>query len=83
MTDVYLLMGILDPSTYLGGTLKLDAGRSAKIVTDNLAAPLGVSLDEALARMEDAYLDESPRRYGPKRRSRPRRRSRPSAGPDR
>ena len=57
ITDVYLLMGILDPSTYLGGTLKLDAGRSAKIVTDNLAAPLGVSLDEALARMEDAYLE--------------------------
>ena len=25
-------MGILDPSTYLGGTLKLDAGRSAKAV---------------------------------------------------
>ena len=57
ITDVYLLMGILDPSTYLGGTLKLDAGRSAKIVTDNLAAPLGVSLDEALARMEHAYLE--------------------------
>jgi N-methylhydantoinase A len=57
ITDVYLLTGLLDPATYLGGTLKLDAERSAKVVTDNVAGPLGVTLDEALARMEDAYLD--------------------------
>ena len=57
ITDVYLLLGILDPATYLGGTLKLDAERSAKAVTANVADPLGVSLEEALARMEEAYLD--------------------------
>jgi N-methylhydantoinase A/oxoprolinase/acetone carboxylase beta subunit len=57
ITDVYLLMGILDPSTYLGGTLNLDAERSAKAVTANVAEPLGIPLAETLARMEDAYLE--------------------------
>jgi N-methylhydantoinase A len=57
ITDVYLLVGILDPSTYLGGTLKLDRARSAKAVEANIAQPLGVELIEALARMEEAYLD--------------------------
>jgi len=57
ITDVYLLLGILDPHTYLGGTLKLDADRSARTVITNVAEPLGVSLDEALARMETAYLE--------------------------
>jgi N-methylhydantoinase A len=57
ITDVYLLMGILDPASYLGGELKLDAERSAKAVTANVAEPLGISLEEALARMEEAYLE--------------------------
>ena len=57
ITDVYLLMGILDPATYLGGTLKLDAEHSANVVTDTVAGPVGLTLDEALGRMEDAYLD--------------------------
>jgi N-methylhydantoinase A len=57
ITDVYMLMGILDPSTYLGGTLKLDPTRSTNAVEANIARPLGVELVEALARMEEAYLD--------------------------
>lgn len=56
ITDVYLLMGILDPSTYLQGTLKLDSQRSEQAVLSTVAEPLGVPLHEALARMEDAYL---------------------------
>jgi N-methylhydantoinase A len=50
-------MGILDPSTYLGGTLKLDPVRSTNAVQANIAQPLGVELGEALTRMEEAYLD--------------------------
>jgi N-methylhydantoinase A len=57
ITDVYLLIGILDPTTYLGGTLKLDPARSATAVEANIAQPLGVELFEALTRMEEAYLD--------------------------
>jgi N-methylhydantoinase A/oxoprolinase/acetone carboxylase beta subunit len=57
ITDVYLLMGVLDPETYLDGSLKLDAERSRKAVQTHIAEPLGVSVDEALARMEQTYLD--------------------------
>ena len=49
-------MGILDPATYLGGDLKLDSDRSATAVTATVAEPLDVSLPEALALMEEAYL---------------------------
>jgi N-methylhydantoinase A/oxoprolinase/acetone carboxylase beta subunit len=56
ITDVYLLMGVLDPGTYLDGTLALDAERSRRVVRSTVAEPLGVTLDEALARMEEAYL---------------------------
>ncbi len=56
ITDVYLLTGLLDPGTYLDGALKLDAERSRKAVQANIADPLGVGMDEALARMEEAYL---------------------------
>jgi N-methylhydantoinase A len=57
ITDVYLLTGILNPATYLGGELKLDAERSAKAVTANVAEPLGISLNAALALMEEAYVN--------------------------
>jgi N-methylhydantoinase A len=57
ITDVYLCMGVLDPATYLDGTLSLDVGRSRKAVLATVAGPLGLTLDAALVRMEAAYLD--------------------------
>ena len=57
ITDVYLCMGLLDPHTYLDGSMTLDAERSRKAVQATVADPLGVPLDAALFRMEAAYLD--------------------------
>jgi len=57
ITDVYLLMGVLDPGTYLDGSLELDAEASRRAVETTVAGPLGIALDEALARMEEAYLE--------------------------
>jgi N-methylhydantoinase A len=57
ITDVYLLMGVLDPGTYLDGSLPLDAGASRRAVERTVAGPLGSTLDEALVRMEEAYLE--------------------------
>ena len=57
ITDVYLCMGLLDPRTYLDGTMTLDVERSRKAVQATVADPLGLGLDEALARMEAAYLE--------------------------
>jgi N-methylhydantoinase A len=58
MTDAYLLLGILDADSYFGGALKLDSSRAQAAITENVAKPLGVSLDEALARMEEAYVEK-------------------------
>nr|WP_246813930.1 hydantoinase/oxoprolinase family protein [Panacagrimonas perspica] len=56
ITDAYLLLGILDGDSYFGGTLKLDSERAKAAIMENVAKPLGVSLDEALVKMEQAYV---------------------------
>lgn len=56
ITDVNLLLGILDPDTYLDGTFTLDPSRSRAVITETIAQPLGVSLEEALIQMEHAYF---------------------------
>ncbi|HKY92881.1 MAG TPA: hydantoinase/oxoprolinase family protein, partial [Nevskiaceae bacterium] len=56
ITDAYLLMGILDGDSYFGGSLKLDPERAKAAIEENVAKPLGVSLDEALVKMEHAYV---------------------------
>ncbi len=55
ITDAYLLMGILDASSYFGGTLSLDAQRAATAITEKIADPLGLKLEDALVAMEEAY----------------------------
>ncbi len=57
ITDVNLLLGVLDADTYLDGTFKLDADRSRAVITQTVAEPLGISLEEALVRMEQAYFE--------------------------
>lgn len=57
ITDVNLLLGVLDPATYLNGEMALDAERSRAVITRTVAEPLGISLDEALIRMERTYSD--------------------------
>ena len=55
ITDVLLLTGLLDPATYLEGTLALHPDRSATAIERKIAEPLGITLDEALRRMQDAH----------------------------
>ncbi len=55
ITDVNLLLGLLDPSTYFGGGLKLDSERGRAAIDENIATPLGISVDEALHKLRDAY----------------------------
>lgn len=56
ITDVFLLLGVLDPATYFGGELNLDSNRAAEAIEKNVATPLGVSLDEALDLMFAAWV---------------------------
>src|SRR5450830_19400 len=55
ITDAYLLLGVLDADSYFGGNLKLDPARAKAAIEENIAKPLGVSLDDALKQMELAY----------------------------
>lgn len=56
ITDVFLLLGVLDPSTYFGGELNLDAERAKEAIVSAVAEPLGLSLDEALEAMFSAWV---------------------------
>ena len=58
ITDASLLSGILDPASYFGGGMKLDADRAATAVELSIAGPLGLKLDAALLKMEHAYEDK-------------------------
>lgn len=57
ITDVNLLLGILDPDTYLDGSFTLDPDRSRSVIAETVAEPLGITLEEALVRMEHAYFE--------------------------
>ena len=56
ITDVFLLLGVLDPATYFGGELNLDSKRAADAIAINVAEPLGVGLNEALDLMFAAWV---------------------------
>ena len=56
MTDAFLLAGLLDPASYFGGELKIDVERARAAVTDRIAAPLGLTLDQAVDKLEEAWV---------------------------
>lgn len=55
ITDVNLLLGVLDPDTYLDGEMFLDAERSRTVINESIAEPLGITVEEALIEMASAY----------------------------
>lgn len=56
ITDVFLMQGVLDPASYFGGGLQLSAERAAKAIEENIARKLGVTVEEAAAKMEAAWV---------------------------
>lgn len=58
ITDAYLLMGIFDPNSYLGGKMVLDEPRARAAVEENVANPLNISLNSALLEMDKAYCQK-------------------------
>jgi N-methylhydantoinase A len=65
ITDVNLLLGVLDPDTYLDGGFSLDAERSKTAIRTAVADPLGISVEEALVRMESAYFKRIAESFAP------------------
>ena len=47
LTDVMLLVGYMDPGTFLGGTISLDAEAARRVFAEKIAQPLGMSMEEA------------------------------------
>ncbi len=47
LTDVMLLVGYMDPATFLGGTITLDADAARRVFEETIARPLGMAVDEA------------------------------------
>lgn len=58
ITDASLLSGLFDPASYFGGGMKLDLERAQAVIETEIAQPLGLSLDQALGVMEDAYQEK-------------------------
>jgi len=58
ITDAFLLSGLLDPTSFFGGELKLDRERAAAAIAENVAGPLGITETAAVAAMEDAWVSK-------------------------
>ena len=47
VTDANVVLGRIDPDTFLGGEMQLDGDAARRAVQDRIAAPLGLGLEEA------------------------------------
>jgi N-methylhydantoinase A/oxoprolinase/acetone carboxylase beta subunit len=58
ITDAFVLTGLLDPSTFFGGELRLDVERARSAIATNVAQPLGLSVEVASEWMEAAWVEK-------------------------
>jgi N-methylhydantoinase A/acetophenone carboxylase len=56
-TDACVVLGYIDPDYFLGGKRKLDAGLAREVITENLAKPLGISMEECGRLITEAMED--------------------------
>jgi N-methylhydantoinase A len=47
LTDVLLLIGYMDPGTFLGGSIKLDVENARRVFKGKIADPLGLPVEDA------------------------------------
>lgn len=53
LTDAILLLGYLDPNSFLGGRRKLSAEHARKLIETKVAKPLGLSVEQAALVIRD------------------------------
>lgn len=58
ITDAFLAMGLLDPASYFGGEMKIDPDRARAAIKDEVAHPLGKSVEDAAMAMEAAWVEK-------------------------
>jgi N-methylhydantoinase A/acetophenone carboxylase len=56
-TDACVALGYIDPDYFLGGKRKLDAGLAQEVITENLARPLGISMEDCGRLITEAMED--------------------------
>ena len=49
VTDANVALGIIDPENFLGGAIRLHSDLALKAIDEQIAAPLGISVDQAAA----------------------------------
>ncbi|MCQ2672748.1 hydantoinase/oxoprolinase family protein [Helicobacter pylori] len=49
VTDCHIVLGYLNPDNFLGGLIKLDVDRAKKHIKEQIADPLGISIEDAAA----------------------------------
>ena len=62
VTDADLVLGILSPDNFLGGRMKLDLAAATAAVREQIAAPLGMGVEEAAAgirRVVDGHMADT------------------------
>ncbi|GAB3625355.1 hydantoinase [Pandoraea terrae] len=47
LTDVFMLIGYMDPEIFLGGTMTLDKARARQVFEEKIARPLGMTVEQA------------------------------------
>ena len=46
-TDADLVLGVLDPENFIGGRMQLDVGAARRAISESIAQPLGMTVEEA------------------------------------
>ncbi|KRB78862.1 hypothetical protein ASE00_21025 [Sphingomonas sp. Root710] len=62
VTDADVVLGIIDPSGFLGGKMKLDRDAARNAIQHHIADPLGISVESAAAgirRIVDAHMADT------------------------
>ena len=62
VTDADLVLGILSPDNFLGGRMKLDLAAATTAIREQIAEPLGMSVEEAAAgirRVVDGHMADT------------------------
>ncbi len=62
ISDCHVILGYLNPNNFLGGTIKLDRDRAVKAMKEQIADPLGLSVEDAAAGVIE-LLDSDLRDY--------------------
>jgi N-methylhydantoinase A len=47
LTDVFMLIGYMDPNMFLGGTMRLNPEAARQVFAETIARPLGMGIEEA------------------------------------